>query len=591
MRNSISKQLGLWLPLLPLLMLWGWHLMVSSDARPDVLYADDWAVFRIPGYSRTFRLENVFGTQNDTIAAYQNLVQYLALRLFDLKFTTYIALQNCFLLAFLLAAWRVLLKASGKATWWMSGLIVLLLLPSLTGTVHFSAQAMSFVHQMAIVYLTLALLCLSSDRLGKARQPLVGLFLFLSAVSYLSGVMYLLAVTGTLLALIILRAERTALPRITTIGACWLLLAAVAAASIMFSDRAFQLVEAGTNHKDNPLLLPNNARFWTYYLITIARGVGLKAEPLYGAVAMVLLLAPLPLLGLREWPLPAANARSLFCLATPVLGALAALAMITSGRALLAGTVMPSVINYAATHPYYYLHVTFALPFAAIAWVWLLSGYRLAPVGAVAVTAITLAGFVFGLEQPLAGRFDYPAIYQRDTANLRDGRICLENKVRLVHDTDERVPVFCRMLFPRDLRVLIERAEAARVSAILSVEPSPFPVGETLEKQNAPNTTETVGIIGQDERHEGYRQLHGIMNPAPAGNDMVWLIATRGSEIIASARQGGVGLTQPNGFELLFTDEGDADEDVTVWAIWLNSTGGLDRIGYIEPFSEPALEP
>ena len=254
------------LPLAGLVAIWASHLYYSVSRRPDVLWEDDWAVFWLPGYSRSFDLANILGTQNDTVAAYQNALQYLMLVATDLHLPSYIAVQNVFLLAFVIATWRLLASMDlglGRGNRIGAVLAALLLVPVFTGTHHFEGTGMRFNHNMPIVYLALALLALRSPGLGVARQPVAGCLLFLSGVAYLSGWMYLLATTVTLaLVRLFAAAEEPAvrrradgIPGRPTMAGVWIALLAVAAVSISLSHRTYFL-ESGSSHALTPLVWP-----------------------------------------------------------------------------------------------------------------------------------------------------------------------------------------------------------------------------------------------------------------------------------------------------------------------------------------------
>ena len=480
-----------WLPLAGLVAIWAFHLYYSVVYRPDVLFHDDWAVFGIPGYSRAFDLVNFFGTQNDTVAVYQNTVQYLMLVATDLHFPTYVAVQNLFLLAFVLAAWRLLSSMDfgfGGWRWAGSVLAALLLVPAFTGTWHFLGTAMGFNHQMPMVFLVLALSASRTERLGPLRRPLAACLLFLSGAAYLSGWMYLLAAT---LALALVRVlappgpgeprRPAGLPGGWAVAFAWIALLAVAALSIRLSHRPYlpQLLPGeGVAHAKPPPLWPWDGRFWLFYLATVARGWGLPAGPGWGGAALLATVAPLLALVFRLRRGSRRDAADAFALAAPVLGALFALAMITAGRGLLAGADPAAVAAYARGHPKYLLHMAFALPFVAAAWFRVaaavpgLRGGRLGAAAA-AIAAVHLAGFALGADGRLADRLDFRAIYGRGEAVVRDGGLCIENAVRLARATDARVRVPCPGVWKRDLRRYIAAAERAGVPSIAGIPDRP----------------------------------------------------------------------------------------------------------------------
>ncbi len=47
--KMMVKKYVWWLPAVPLLLLWASHLYFSCTLHPDVLWNDDWSVFRIAG--------------------------------------------------------------------------------------------------------------------------------------------------------------------------------------------------------------------------------------------------------------------------------------------------------------------------------------------------------------------------------------------------------------------------------------------------------------------------------------------------------------------------------------------------------------
>jgi hypothetical protein len=581
---SFPGRLARWLPMLPVLTLWTVHLYYSATLRPDVLFADDWSVFRIPGYSRAFSLGNIFGTQNDTVAAYQNLVQYLALVLFDLRFPVYIAVQNLFLLAFLVGSWRLLRSIAGPRSLAISALAALAVVPALTGTTHFQAQAMSFVHQMPMVYTTLALLCLWTPCLGRARQPLCAALLSLAAVAYISGAMYLLAASAVLVAVRALTRGRTNLPSVLSIAGAWLVFALVAGLSVALTDRSFSLLEAGTNHKNVALLLPTDARFLRFFLITVAKGWGLPASTAWGAVVLAVALAPLLWLAIivprRGGPVAGGE---LFALATPVIGAFAATAMITAGRGLLAGPDTATVIAYAIGHPYYYLHATFALPFAVVAWFRALGHLGWPTPAPLAASVVLLGGFASGAGASLADRLDYPAIFEAGAMPLRAGRICLENKVRLARASGPDVPVLCPALFPRDLRPLVQAAGAAGVAAIAGISNLPPVSPGAAEAAILAAGQEPGGRIDSLDVAGSHVRLVGLA-AADDGAVAGWVAVTMPGQPMWLARVGAVPGT-PAGFDIVVPLRGSPSDPgkLSAWALFIDGDGRIAQARPLVP--------
>ena len=590
---GVGRALLYWAPLAGLVAIWAFHLYYSVVYRPDVLFHDDWAVFGIPGYSRAFDLVNFFGTQNDTVAVYQNTVQYLMLVATDLHFPTYVAVQNVFLLAFVAAVWRLLatMESLGGGLGFRSAMAALLLVPAFTGTHHFLGTAMGFVHQMPIVWLVLALLALRAPRLGALRQPFVGGLLFLSGVAYASGSMYLLAAT---LALALVRmasaSERPAgdrrlagLPAGRVVAAAWIALLAVSALSIWLTHRPYlsQLTAGEGLSSKPPPLWPWDGRFWIFYLATVAKGWGLPATPAWGTAALAAAVAPLLALAFR---LPRGNGRDAadaFALAAPVLGALFALAMIACGRGLLAGADPLVVEAYARGDPKYWLHVTFSLPFVAAAWLRIaarvpgLRGGRLAAARA-AIAALHLAGFVSGANGALAERLNFSAIYRHGEAMLRDGGLCVENAVRLARATGLEVPVRCPNVGPGDLRDYIRRAERAGVASIAAVTDRP-PVSmegvlaaiAAAEAAGAPPT----GRIDLVEAWPAWARVAGRVAAGEDGDRPRWIAVALPGRPPWIARTGGAATFwragPPGAFDITAPagDAAPAPSGIAVWAL------------------------
>lgn len=484
--NRVRNAVWFLIPLAGLVAIWAAHLYYSVSRRPDVLWEDDWVVFSVPGYSRSFDFANIFGTQNDTFAAYQNAVQYLMLVTTNLHMPSYIAVQNFFLLAFVIAVWRLLSSMDfgiGCASKTSAVLAALLLVPVFTGTHHFEGTGMRFNHNMPIVYLALALLTLRTINLGTYRQLIAGCLLFLSGAAYISGWMYMLAATVALVLVRLLAAPKKSpadlwghgIPTGPTIAGAWIALLAVSAVSVWLSHVPYELIETGHNQGGAPLVWPWDGRFWIFYLITIARGWGLPAAQVWGVIALSASIAPLLALAIR---LPRGSRREAvdaFALATPVLGALFALAMVAGGRGLLTGTDLTAVEAHASAHPKYLMHMTFALPFIAAAWMrtiagssWLRSTWRIPAV--VVVVATHLAGFILGANGSLAERLDFRAIYGRSEAIIRDGSLCLENAVRLARASESGVPVLCPGVIGHpEMRWLVRTAERAGVGSVATI--------------------------------------------------------------------------------------------------------------------------
>ena len=487
--RGIAAAAARWLPLAGLCAIWAAHLYWSVSLRPDVMVEDEWHVFTVPGYGRHFSPINIFGTQSDTIAAYQNFLQYIMLITTNLRYPHYIAVQNIFLLMFLLTSWRLVMSldiGDEGGNSFRSAIVCLLLVPVFTGTHHFLGSAMGFIHQMPMVWLVAALLALRAPVLGALRQPVAGGLLFLSGAAYLSGWMYLLATALALAFARLLAApeERrsTGLPAWGTIGAVGAALTVAAALSLWLSHRPYLLVEQGTTFMATPLLWPWDGRFWTFYLIAVARGWGLPPGTVWGAVALTATVAPLLALVFRSPGGLRPSASDAFALAAPILGALLALAMITGGRGLAHGVEPEAVEAFARRNSKYMLHVTFALPFVAVAWLRLAASItgasraRLAGARA-AIVVLCLAGFAAGGDGPLAERLDFRKIYDEGNAYARDAANCLENAVRLARATGPDVPIRCPASMISsvrgDLRAAIASAERAGVASIAGIPDRP----------------------------------------------------------------------------------------------------------------------
>ncbi len=444
------------------------------------------------------------------------------------------------------------------------------------GTSLFGEVALGFVHQMPMVYLVVALVCLSTASLDHARQPLFALFLSLSAVAYLSGLMYLVAVTTTVLLLRILSSERSGLPSFASMTTVWLAAALIVGLCIAFTDRSFLLAEAGRNHRDMPLVMPFDERFWAFFLTTLAKGYGLPTFPAWGAGVLISMITPFVLLAHRLWRSENGLAASeVFVLGAPVAGALAALAMISSGRALLAGQDPASIAANAARHDYYFLHATFALPFSAVAWCRALGRTLTVTVPTLCVVAAHLAGFAWGADGSLIDRLNYRAVFEAYAAGMRPGAICLENKVRLMHATSDDVPIVCPSVFPRDLRQMIIRAEKAGVASVraITAEPSLAP-----QQINAAISDAHGAPIGSAEIIETTGSYDRITGAAVANDRSAdWVAATRPGDTPWLVRVGELDH-QPGGFEILLPRRRTTNPvDISLWAIFLRADGSVGK--------------
>jgi hypothetical protein len=520
-----------------LLGLWAAHAYYSVKFRPEVLYADDWAVFRIPGYSRAPRLQNIFGTQNDSIAIFQNLLHYLNLIAFDLRQKSYIFLQNLFLLSFLLATWATLRRAISQNLVFSTGLAGALVV-TLTGTVHFAYQSMSFVHQLPIVFLAIALYLLWALRESAWRNAGIVLCLVLSALAYLSGLMYLIAATVLALFLRVHARPGDRVPSLTVLLATWVGVVVLFGLAVAFTTREFPLIEAATNHKNLSLVLPDDNRFWAFLLITAAKGVGLPGVPWVGALTLLGLLVP-PLALLARALRTGTDGARVFVVSAPVLGALAALAMISAGRATLAGADLDAVKAFANAHGYYFLHITFALPFSIAGWTVLSNGEQVWSRGVVIIVA-HLFGFAAGLDGRLSERLNFAEVFATETRHLWRGQVCLENKVMLARSTPPGFEVFCPQLFPRDLRPLIARAEAVGAYPVTSVRWPPALEQSALEARLAAGAGAEITsghvdlVVSAPDRAvlRGWAADRGFGRPAD------FVFALSGKRVLAVARVG-----------------------------------------------------
>jgi len=578
------------LPLIGLVAVWATHLYYSVSLRPDVLWEDDWAVFGIPGYARPFDLVNIFGTQNDTLAAYQNALQYLMLLTTDLHFPSYIAVQNVFLLAFVVAVWRLLTSMDlglGRGSRISAVLAALLLVPAFAGTHHFDGTGMRFNHNMPIVCLALTLLALRTPGLGAVRQPIAGCLLFLSGAAYVSGWMYLL---GATIALALVRLFNTSgrssanprtdgLPNRLTMVCVWVALLTVSTVSIWLSHQTNWLAETGISHAKTPLVWPSDMRFWVFYCITVARGWGLPAAPFWGVVALSATIAPLMVLVLRLPRGSRQDAADTFALAAPVVGALFALAMVAGGRGLLYGADFPAVESHARTHPKYLMHMTFVLPFVAAAWMRTIAGaHWTGPAwrtpAMIGVTAGHLAGFVLGADGNLAERLDFRAIYGRSEAKIRDGGLCIENAVRLARATGPEVPIRCPgVLGTREMRYFIRTAERAGVASIVAVTDKPPVPAERISALIAEAAFPPAGRIDILETGSTWVRVAGRVPASGHGNYPHWVaVFVPGRSFWLARTTGGSGANRragpPGSFEVVAPTRWKVPFDaVQVWAL------------------------